>query len=177
MKIKTCLLIASGIFTAANVAMADNPPDIIGTWQGTHENTDPGNSAFGQVNPMLFVVQSEVGSTISGDFDWLSGVENGCPKDPCTTTWTGTISSGGQVTISLVGQLGVDYAATITGNTLTGTFTGPNGGNQAGYGNWDVTKAPEISPAAAVSALTLLLGGLLVIGDRRRFFRMERALG
>jgi hypothetical protein len=176
MKIQTSLLLISGIFAAAaNVAIADTAPDILGSWTGTHENTDPANSAFGEVNPMVFVVESEVGTTISGDFDWLSGPANGCTKDPCMTTWSGTISPTGQ--LSIVGQYGDDYLGTLVGNTISGTFSGPNGGNVAGYGTWDVTKAPEISPAAAVSALTLLVGGLLVVGDRRRSFRTQASLG
>jgi hypothetical protein len=175
MKLKTSLLIISGIFGAANVATAVTVPDILGTWTGTHENTDPANSAFGQVNPMVFVVQSESGTSISGDWDWLSGQSAGCPRVPCTTTWSGTINSSGQ--LSIVGQFGDDYIASLVGNTLSGTFVGPDGGDTRGYGTWDVTRAPEISPAAAVSALTLLVGGLLVIGDRRRFFRTESSPG
>ena len=120
---------------------------------------------------MLFVVQSEVGTTISGDWDWLTGDSAGCPKGPCTTTWAGTINPNGQ--LSIVGQFGDDYVASLAGNGLSGTFTGPKGGNVAGYGTWDVTRVPEISPASTASALTLLLGGLLVLTgrDRRRFLR------
>ena len=175
MKMQASLLIISGLFAAANVATADAAPDILGTWTGTHANTDPANSAFGQVNPMVFVVQSEVGTTISGDWDWLSGQAAGCPMVPCITTWSGTINSSGQ--LSIVGQFGDDYIGSLVGNTLSGTFVGPNGGNNRGFGTWDVARAPEISPAAAVSALTLLVGGLLVLSDRRRFFRTQGSLG
>jgi hypothetical protein len=172
-------LIVSGILAAANVASAQTAPDILGTWQGTYENTDPLNSGFGQVKPTQFVVQSEVGTAISGDFDWLNGDSAGCPTSPCTTTWSGTISSSGQ--LSIVGQFGDDYSGALTanlvGNTISGTFSGPNGGNARGYGTWDVTSAPEISPASAMSALTLLFGGLLVLSGRKRQSDMRSSLG
>jgi hypothetical protein len=166
---KTFILICSSIL-AANVASAQTAPNILGTWDGTHENTDPANSAFGQVNAMEFDVLSEVGTSISGDIDWLSGQPGGCPISPCTTTWSGTISSSGQ--LSIVGEFGDDYTATlvgsIAGGTISGSFTGPDGGNVRGYGVWEVTSAPEISSASAVSALTLLFGGLLVVTERSR---------
>jgi hypothetical protein len=167
---KTPLLIVSGILAAANVATAQTAPDILGTWQGTYENTDPLNSGYDQVNPTLFVVQSEVGTAISGDFTWLAGNTGRCPTDPCTTTWSGSINSSGQ--LSLVGQFGDDYSGTlianVVGNTISGTFNGPNGGNNRGYGTWNVTSAPEISTVSASSALTLLFGGLLVHAGRKR---------
>lgn len=166
---KTSILILVGLVATAGSANADTVPDILGTWQGTHENTDPANSAFGQVNPMTFVVQSEVGSIISGDFSWLPGNSAECPISPCTTTWSGTITSGGQ--LSFVGQLGDNYSglltATIVENEIVGSFSGPNGGNQAGYGTWEVTKVPEISSASATSALTLLVGSILLLTGRR----------
>lgn len=167
---KTFLLIISTVFAAANFATAQTVPNIVGTWDGTHENTDPANSAYGVTNPFVFDVTSEVGTNISGDFEWLSGQSAGCPTDPCTTTWSGTINSAGQ--ISIVGEYGDDYMASLVGTlndgTFTGTFSGPNDGNIRGYGVWEVTSAPEISAASAASALTLLLGGLLVIGGRKR---------
>jgi len=175
---KTFLLILTSVFAAANFATAQTVPNIVGTWDGTHENTDPANSAFGQTNPMVFVVTSEVGTNISGDFDWLSGQSGGCPTDPCTTTWSGTINSAGQ--ISILGQYGDDYVASLVGTlddgTLSGTFSGPNDGNIRGYGVWEVTSAPEISAASAASALTLLLGGVLVIMGRKREQSSRNAL-
>lgn len=36
-----------------------------------------------------------------------------------------------------------------------------------GVGGWGVVSAPEIDPAAAISAVTLLLGGLLVLRGRK----------
>ena len=167
---KKLILLISGILGAVNFVSAQTAPDILGTWQGTHENTDPVNSAFGQVDPMLFVVQSEVGTAISGNFDWLPGTTGGCAIDPCITSWSGTISSTGQ--LSLTGQFGDNYAAnlvgTFNGSTISGTFSGPNGGNVAGYGTWQVNSAPEISTNSAASALTLLVGSLLVMSGRHR---------
>jgi len=36
-----------------------------------------------------------------------------------------------------------------------------------GSGGWGVVSAPEIDPAATISAVTLLLGGLLVLRGRK----------
>jgi hypothetical protein len=157
----------AGMLAGAISANAGTDPDILGTWTGTHENLDPNNSSYGQINPMLFVVQSEVGSSISGDWNWLSGDANGCTRSPCTTTWSGTITSTGQ--LDVVGEFGDDYVASLIGNTISGTFSGPESGNTAGYGTWTVsmTQAPEISSGSAASALTLLLGGLMVLTGRR----------
>jgi hypothetical protein len=167
---KYLVLTIAGILSAVNLANAQAAPDILGTWQGTHENTDPANSAFGQVDPMLFVVQSEVGTAISGEFDWLSGSSGGCSSGPCMTAWSGTISSTGQ--LALTGQFGDNYAASLVGSfngsTISGTFSGPYGGNVAGYGTWQVASAPEISANSAASALTLLCGSLLVMSGRNR---------
>jgi hypothetical protein len=159
------LLAMVGIFAGAISANADTVPGVLGTWTGTHEDTDPANPAFAEVSPMLFVVQSQLGTAISGDFDWLSGSSDGCPRDPCTTTWSGTISSTGQV--SLAGEFGYDYVGSLVGNTISGTFTGS--AQTPGYGTWTVSTAtaPEIAPGSAASALTLLLGGLLVLTGRR----------
>jgi hypothetical protein len=161
------LFALAATLTGAISANAGTVPDVLGTWTGTHENQDPNNSSYGQINPMLFVVQSETGDSISGDWNWLSGDANGCTRTPCTTTWTGTISATGQ--LDVVGEFGDDYVATLVGSTISGTFTGPDGGNTAGYGTWTVsmTRAPEISSGSAASALTLLLGGLMVLTGRR----------
>jgi len=166
MKIQTVIL--AGLLATSNVAMADSAPDIVGTWTGTHENTDPANSTYGEENPFVFLVQSEVGSEISGDFDFLGGKTPGCSSDPCTTSWTGTITASGQVSVNITGQFGDEYLGTLVGDTLSGTFTGPNGGKGGDYGVWSVTSAPEISPVSATGALTLLFGGLLVLTGRSR---------
>jgi hypothetical protein len=44
---------------------------------------------------------------------------------------------------------------------------GQNGNGQNGNGNHGTLAAPEIDPASAISALTLLAGGLAVIRGRR----------
>jgi hypothetical protein len=164
MKSTALLLTCSSLLLCAT-AKADVIPDILGTWQGTHENNDPSNHAYGQVNPMLFIVQSESGDSIGGEWDWLNGAAAGCQQDPCTTTWSGTINSSGQ--LSIVGQYGVDYVGSLSGNSISGTFTGPSSRPNSGYGVWSVTSAPEIDPTSAFSAVTLLLGGCFVLRGRR----------
>jgi hypothetical protein len=149
-------------------AQAANVPDVLGTWTGTHEDLDPANPSYGEVNPMDFIVQSQSGSTISGEWDWLSGDANGCPKTPCTTTWSGSITAGGELT--LTGEFGYDYLGGLVGNTISGTFTSGPDSNNPGYGSWtaSMARAPEIDTRSAASALTLLLGGLLVLTGQRK---------
>jgi hypothetical protein len=168
MNTRLLTLTLAGLLTGAASAQAANAPDVLGTWQGTHEDMDPANSNYGLVNPMLFIVQSQSGSTISGEWDWLSGDVAGCPRTPCTTTWSGSISTGGE--LSLTGEFGYDYLGGLVGNTISGTFTSAPDANNAGYGTWtaSMARAPEIDTRSAASALTLLLGGLLVLTGRRK---------
>ena len=159
-------LTLAGLLIGAASAQAAPGPDVLGTWDGTHEDMDPANSNYGLVNPMLFIVQSQSGSTISGEWDWLSGDAAGCARTPCTTTWSGSISAGGQLT--LTGEFGYDYLGGLVGNTITGTFAAPPGASNPGYGTWTATQAPEIDSRSAASALTLLLGGLFVLTGGRK---------
>jgi hypothetical protein len=161
-------LTLAGLLTGAASVQAAPVPDVLGTWTGTHEDTDPANSSYGEVNPMDFIVQSQSGSTISGEWDWLSGDANGCPRTPCTTTWSGSITAGGELT--LTGEFGYDYLGGLVGNTITGTFTSSPDANTPGYGTWtaSMARAPEIDTRSAASALTLLLGGLLVLTGGRK---------
>jgi hypothetical protein len=176
MRSRILTLTIVGMFVGSLSAYAQPVPSIIGTWQGTHENLDPTSGKYLQVNPMSFVVQSQSGTAISGYFDWLTGASAGCPSSPCTTTWSGTIDSSGDLAFG--GQFGDKYLAGLTtGNTLTGTFTAPASNPDFGYGNWSATlvQAPEIDPASAASALTLLLGGLAVLRGRRTQVRAGSA--
>jgi hypothetical protein len=168
MNCRTLSLTIAGLLMAAATAQAASVPDVLGTWQGTHEDMDPANSNYGLVNPMLFIVQSQTGSTISGEWDWLSGDAAGCPRTPCTTTWSGSISAGGE--LSLTGEFGYDYLGGLVGNTIAGTFTSPPEAGNPGYGTWtaSMARAPEIDTRSAASALTLLLGGLVVLTGRRK---------
>jgi len=167
MKSKIISLIALGLFGGSALA---GQPNILGTWQGSLLDTDASGAYFGQGNTLKFDVTSESGTSISGNWDWLSGSWAGCTTYPCETTWSGTINALGM--ISIVGQYGDDYYAQVVGNQLLlGTFSGPAGAPD--YGVWSAIKlaAPEFDSTSTSTALTLLLGGLIVFSGRR----MERA--
>jgi hypothetical protein len=168
MNSRVLTLTIAGLLMAAASAQAAPVPDVLGTWQGTHEDLDPTNPYYGLTNPMLFIVQSQSGSTISGEWDWLSGDSAGCPRTPCTTTWSGSISAGGE--LSLTGEFGYDYLGALLGNTISGTFTSSPDAKTPGYGTWtaSMARAPEIDTRSAASALTLLLGGLVVLTGGRK---------
>ena len=168
MRSRIVALAIVGICVGSLTAHAQTVPSIIGTWQGTHENLDPASGKYLDVNPMSFVVLSQSGTAISGYFNWVTGATAGCPSSPCTTTWSGTIDSSGD--LAIVGKFGDQYFADLLpGETLKGTFAAPASNPNFGYGSWSATevRAPEIDPASAASALTLLLGGLAVLKGRR----------
>jgi hypothetical protein len=161
-------LTLAGLLTGAASTQAATVPDVLGTWQGSQEDMDPSNPSYGKVDPLLFIVQSQSGSTISGELDWLSGEAAGCTHTPCTTTWSGSISTGGVLT--LTGEFGYDYLGGVVGNTISGIFTSPPETNVHGYGTWmtSMIRAPELDTRSAAGALTLLLGGMLVLTGRRK---------
>jgi hypothetical protein len=66
-------------------------------------------------------------------------------------------------------------AVTMIGNTISNTCSGSSGGlsggtfgGASGGGTGGGISAPEVDPASAASALTLLLGSLLVLRGRKR---------
>ncbi len=124
-----------------NSASASGPitlnglPGILGTWQGTFQDT-----AFPSSGTEQWVVEAENSDgTINGHFTWLT--PSGCAPDPapCTYTWTGTIDVNG--VINLTGEYGYVYAAQLSpdGNTISGTFNAPPP-LPTDYGTWTVSR-------------------------------------
>jgi hypothetical protein len=109
---------------------------ILGTWTGTWTNAN--NITTGTES---FVVQTEVGSTITGFFCWDS------TRDPATCSantddyesWTGTIDATG--TLVITGQLG-DYPAKLSldGTSISGTYQNRRLASHTGI--WGVHRAP-----------------------------------
>jgi hypothetical protein len=100
---------------------------ILGTWTGTWTNAN--NITTGTES---FVVQTQVGSTITGFFCW------DITQDPATS-WTGTIDATG--TLVITGQLG-DYPAKLSldGTSISGTYQ--NRRIASHTGTWGVQRAP-----------------------------------
>ena len=109
---------------------------ILGTWTGTWKNAN--NITTGTES---FVVQTQVGSTISGFFCW------DITQDAATCSsnindyeyWTGTIDATG--TLVITGQLG-DYPAKLSldGTSISGTYQ--NRRIASHTGKWHVQRAP-----------------------------------
>src|SRR5579864_850027 len=109
---------------------------ILGTWTGTWTNAN--NITTGTES---FVVQTQVGSTITGFFCW------DITQDPATCSsnindyepWSGTIDATG--TLVITGQLG-DYPAKLSldGTTISGTYQ--NRRIASHTGTWGVQRAP-----------------------------------
>ena len=100
---------------------------MTGTWPGTYESTStPGANG-------TFTIQfTQTGSQLTGSID-IQGT-------PCITT--GTISgtlSGGQITFGAVeGAQTIAYTGSVSGNTMSGTYSAPQCDN--GKGTWTATK-------------------------------------
>jgi hypothetical protein len=100
----------------------------------------------------------------------ISGYLNGTFVQTLTKNypWAG----GTLLTLNMDGVNDVKFATNNvrTSDALPGTITNPDFTfvSRMTVDNFTgVTKAPEIDPASAASALTLLIGGLLVFTDRR----------
>ena len=108
---------------------------ILGTWTGTWTNAN--NITTGTES---FVVQTQVGSTITGFFCW------DITRDPATCSsnindyeaWTGTIDATG--TLVITGQLG-DYPGKLSldGTSISGTYQ--NRRIASHTGTWGVHRA------------------------------------
>ena len=109
---------------------------ILGTWTGTWTNAN--NITTGTE---AFVVQTQVGSTITGFFCW------DITQDPATCSsnindyesWSGTIDATG--TLVITGQLG-DYPAKLSldGASISGTYQ--NRRIASHTGTWGVQRPP-----------------------------------
>lgn len=84
--------------------------------------------------------------------------------------------TGGGTTGGTAGGIGGTAGGTVGGTAggAGGTVGGTVGGTASpsatpvGAGTTGATSVPEIDPAAAIAALTLLLGGVAVVRGRRR---------
>ncbi len=109
---------------------------ILGTWTGTWMNANKITTGTES-----FVVQRQVGSTITGFFCWDKA------KDPATCSssandyesWSGTLDATG--TLVITGQLG-DYPAKLSldGASISGTYQ--NRKIASHTGTWRVQRAP-----------------------------------
>ena len=108
---------------------------ILGTWTGTWKNVD--NITTGTES---FVVQTQVGSAISGFFCWdVKRDPAKCSSDSAVyEAWKGTIDAAG--TLLITGQLG-DYPAKLSpdGISISGTYQ--NRRIASHTGTWGVRKA------------------------------------
>jgi type VI secretion system secreted protein VgrG len=101
-----------------------------------------------------------------------------------TTSFEGNILADASITLNtgatICGRaIALTAAVTMDSNTISNSCSGsgsgsPGGANDKGSGGFSggstggIAKAPEIDPASAASALTLLLGSLLVLRGRLR---------
>ena len=100
---------------------------INGTWNGTwKDTTDSGNGTF-------VVNWLQAGSQLTGTIT-VKGA-------PCLTTGlvTGTVN-GSAITFGAVsGAVTINYTGSVSGNTMSGTYTAPTCGDA--QGNWSATKS------------------------------------
>jgi hypothetical protein len=99
---------------------------LTGTWTGTYASTtDPASGSF-------TVRFTQTGSQLNGTID----IQNSA----CITTGTITGAlNGDQITFGAVeGAQTITYTGSVSGNTMTGTYSAPQCGN--GKGTWTATK-------------------------------------
>jgi hypothetical protein len=151
-------LAIAALLAAMLAAPLAHSSDFPGVWSGSLS----GDGWDGTMDWFVTSQGSPSANSIDGEFHWLSSVSDwaGCRASgvgyPCNTTWSGSITGGG-TGIDILGIGGTNYIATLSGNTLSGTWSYPAGpGYPAGNGIWEVTSVPE------PSILSLLCIGLVV---------------
>jgi hypothetical protein len=113
--------------TAATAAPTDAASGLAGTWNGAYESTsDPGSTG-------TFVLDwTQTGSALSGTIS--------VTNTPCVAegTITGT-TDGTTITFGAVqGAYSIAYEGTVSGDTMSGTYSSPSCGNAAG--TWTANK-------------------------------------
>jgi hypothetical protein len=168
MKEKFCRLLAFAFLASPLSASAQS---IVGDWQG-NVFYPVGNSANSYGLQLDMVFQTE--TPASSGFSFMGELEVICtavsaPKD-CGTggfhTFTGTLGSNDLLSFQTIGAFSGTGALLSGGNYLVGLGV-DLGGTPIGFGA-KLVSAPEIDLASAASGLTLLVGGLLVLRDRRK---------
>jgi hypothetical protein len=98
--------------------------DIAGTWTGDYSGTFTGT---------FTVTWSTSGSSLSGTIK-ISGFGN------ADTPISGSLQ-GDQITFGTVGSQEITYKGSVSGSSMSGTWTVVQGGNTAGSGSWNATKS------------------------------------
>ena len=130
-------------------------------------------SAFDLLSMVVSPLESSLPSPgeISNLTTTISGYFNGTLIQTLTETYS-AIADGNPLILNMVGVNDVKFTTVLTRTVVgvPGSFTTPNLTmvTQMTVDNFIGTaKAPELDPAATASAITLLLGSLLVITGRR----------
>ena len=113
--------------TAATAAPTDQASGLAGTWNGAYESTStPGSTG-------TFILDwTQTGSALSGT---ISVTASQCVSEG---TITGT-TDGATITFGAVqGAYSIAYEGTVSGDSMSGTYTSPSCGNAAG--TWTADK-------------------------------------
>jgi hypothetical protein len=116
-----------GTTTQSPAPGASASDTLTGAWSGAYASTSsPGSNG-------TFTIQfTQSGSQLSGTIN-IQG-------SPCITTGTiiGTLN-GGQITFGAVeGEQTIQYTGSVSGNTMSGTYSAPQCGNATG--TWTASK-------------------------------------
>jgi hypothetical protein len=153
---------------AQNDVFADTTPSFFGSLFITELSRTAPFDLNSMVVQELNSDAPSIGET-SNNTTTISGYLNGTLVDTLTENYA--FGGGTLLTLNMDDVNAVKFTTTNTRTVfgLPGSITGPDLTlvSQLTVDNV-VAKAPEIDPATAASALTLLIGGLLVIAGRRR---------
>jgi hypothetical protein len=103
-----------------------SPPSLVGLWSGEYKSTVPANA-----DGSFTVVFQGAPPDYTGSIVIAGLCEPDCPV-------TATVN-GNAITFGSVGPRAVSYKGTISGNTISGTYTIGNEGQ--GSGTWKAVKA------------------------------------